>query len=54
MGKRLQHFLCGALLVTAFNALAADCVNCGQKDVSGMPKNSTFDSMEKIANKAPK
>jgi len=49
MGKLLQHFLCGAVLVTTVNAFATDCVNCGPKDVSGMPKNSTFDAMEKIA-----
>lgn len=50
MRKLLQHFLCGAVLVTTFNSFATDCVNCGPKDVSGMPKNSAFDTMEKIAN----
>ena len=48
MGKLLQHFLCGTLLFTSAITMAGDCVNCGPKDVSGMPSNSTFDAMEKI------
>lgn len=52
MGKLLQHFLCGTFLLTMTAAYATDCVNCGPKDVSGMPSNSTFDAMEKIVFKA--
>lgn len=51
MRKKIQYFLYGAMMVTTVNAFANDCVNCGPKDVSGMPKNSTFDTMEKIAGK---
>lgn len=52
MRRLLQYFLCGTLLLTTSIALATDCVNCGQKNVPGMPSNSTFDDIEKIAKKS--
>lgn len=49
MRKRLQHFLCGALVLTSVSAYATDCVNCGPKTVSGLPSNSSLDDLDKIA-----
>lgn len=48
MRKLLQHFLCGALMLSSISAFAGDCVNCGPKDVSGMPSNNSMSDLEKI------
>lgn len=48
MSKLLQHFLCGALILSSISAFAGDCVNCGPKDVSGMPSNGSLSDLEKI------
>lgn len=48
MRKLFQQFLCGTFLLTSATVFAGDCVKCGQT-VAGMPSNSTFDDMEKIA-----
>lgn len=48
MKKIFQFLICSAMMVNSFNSYAADCVKCGPKEVSGMPKNKVFDNMEKI------
>lgn len=44
----LQHFLCTAFLLTMKPAFATDCVNCGPKNISGVPSNESLDDLEKI------
>ncbi len=48
MKKVFQLLLSVAVMATSIDSFAGDCVNCGPKDVSGMPKNASFDNIEKI------
>ncbi len=49
MKKRFQSLLCVTVLATSINSFAQDCVKCAPKDVTGMPKNTTLDNIEKIS-----
>lgn len=48
MRRLLQHFLCGTFLLATTGAFAGDCVNCGPKNVSGLPSNNSLDDLSKI------
>lgn len=48
MRRLLLHFLCGTLLLTSTITFATDCVNCGQKTVTGLPSNNSLDELDKI------
>ncbi|MEA9358046.1 hypothetical protein SHI21_17570 [Bacteriovorax sp. PP10] len=47
MSRLLQYFLCGTFLLTT-TAFATDCVNCGPKNVTGLPSNNSLDDLSKI------
>ena len=49
MKKLFQSVICASAMVIFVNSYAQDCVKCGVKEVSGMPKSTTFDNIEKIS-----